>query len=182
VDDLQEGRGTWDEGRGGNPVQEAGLESGRGTGEQISNQELGLWSGHYSQPTSEASIVSESGHVRDFEDLIAWQKARQLTRQVYHVTRNQAFAKDHSLANQIQRACVSIMSNIAEGHERGYTSEFHHYLSNAKGSCAEVRCQLYIALDVGYLDKNEFDMLMKLTSEVRRIIGGLRTAIGARRK
>jgi len=76
--------------------------------------------------------------VERFEDLIAWQKARGLTRSVYEVTRNGDFAKDYGLSGQIQRAAVSIMSNIAEGFKRGGRGESHHFLSTAKASCAEV--------------------------------------------
>ncbi len=101
-----------------------------------------------------------------FEDLIAWQKARELIRAVYEVARLGAFAKDYNLSGQIQRAAVSIMSNIAEGFERGGRGEFHQFLSTAKASCAEVRSQLYVALDIGYLDKASFDALMQQAEEV----------------
>jgi len=74
--------------------------------------------------------------VERFEDLIAWQKARALTRAIYEVTRQGAFVKDFGLSGQIQRAAVSIMSNIAEGFERGGRGEFHQFLSTAKASCA----------------------------------------------
>lgn len=96
--------------------------------------------------------MSEKKPVEKFEDLIAWQKARVLTRQVYLATRQGAFAKDFGLSSQIQRAAVSIMSNIAEGFERGKRGEFHQFLSIAKASCAEVRAQIYIAFDVGYIN------------------------------
>jgi len=72
---------------------------------------------------------------------------------------------------------VSIMSNIAEGFERGGRGEFHQFLSTAKASCAEVRSQLYVALDVGYLDKATFDSLMQQGEEVARIVGGLRASV-----
>ena len=117
------------------------------------------------------------GKVERFEDLIAWQKARELTRAIYEVTRQGAFAKDFGLSGQIQRAAVSIMSNIAEGFERGGRGEFHQFLSTAKASCAEVRSQLYVAIDVGYLDKTAFDRLLQQAEEVARIIGGLRAAV-----
>jgi four helix bundle protein len=87
--------------------------------------------------------------IERFEDLIAWQKARALTVSIYEVTRQTVFAKDYGLCNQIQRATVSIMSNIAEGFERGKRGELHQFLSIAKGSCAEVRSQLYTAFDIG---------------------------------
>lgn len=85
-----------------------------------------------------------------FEDLIAWQKARELTRKIYQISRTGEFAKDFCLSSQIQSAAVSIMSNIAEGFERGGLGEFHQFLSTAKASCAEFRSQLYVALDVGH--------------------------------
>lgn len=116
-----------------------------------------------------------------FEDLIAWQKARELTRSIYEATRKNDFARDLGLSGQIQRAAVSIMSNIAEGFERGGHKEFQHFLVIAKGSCAEGRSQLYVAFDIGYLSPDEFDRLMALTEEVGRIIGGLRVSISKRR-
>jgi four helix bundle protein len=122
-----------------------------------------------------------SKKIEKFEDLLAWQKARELTREVYCFSREGVFAKDYGLSNQIQRAAVSIMSNIAEGFERGNPREFHQYLSIAKSSCAEVRSQLYIALDNGYLDKQRFDELMGLAIETGRIIGGLRVSVERRR-
>jgi len=115
--------------------------------------------------------------IERFEDLIAWQKARELTRAIYEVTRHGAFAKDYGLSGQIQRAAVSIMSNLAEGFERGGRGEFHQFLSTAKASCAEVRSQLYVALDVGYLDKSVFDRLMQQAEEVARIVCGLRVSV-----
>ena len=119
--------------------------------------------------------------IKIFEDLIAWQKARELTKEIYSVTTYGKFEKDFGLRNQIQRACVSIMSNIAEGFDRASRAEFHQYLVIAKGSCAEVRSQLYVAYDVGYVSNNEFDKLKKLTEELSKIIGGLRSAVQKQR-
>ena len=115
--------------------------------------------------------------IERFEDLIAWQKARELTRAIYEVIRHGAVAKDYGLSGQIQRAAVSIMSNLAEGFERGGRGEFHQFLSTAKASCAEVPSQLYVALDVGYLDKPAFDHLMQKVIEVGRIVRGLRASV-----
>jgi four helix bundle protein len=115
--------------------------------------------------------------VRRFEDLIAWQKARVLTKVVYETSRRGAFAKDWGLSGQIQRAAVSAMSNIAEGFERARTREFHQFLSVAKGSVAEVRSLLYAALDIGYLDQRSFDELDGQAMEVGRIIGALRASL-----
>jgi four helix bundle protein len=117
------------------------------------------------------------GGIERFEDLIAWQKARELTKIVYFVTGNGEFAKDWGLKDQIRRATVSVMSNIAEGFDRAGRPEFRQFLVVAKGSCAEVRAQLYVALDVGYLSKQQFQELYTLTEETGRIINGLRASI-----
>jgi len=122
------------------------------------------------------------GKVERFEDLIAWQKARELTKMIYCVSREGAFSKDFGLSNQIQRAAVSVMSNIAEGFERGGRNEFHQFLSVAKASCAELRSQLYVALDNGYISRGSFDELMPLAVEVSKIVGGLRAAVDKQRK
>ncbi len=119
--------------------------------------------------------------VSRFEDLIAWQKARELTRRIYVASRGGKFARDFGLCGQIQRASVSIMSNIAEGFERRRRTEFHQFLSVAKGSCAEVRTQLYVALDAEYLSRQQFKDLSDLATEVTRIIAGLRTAVARQR-
>ena len=117
------------------------------------------------------------GQIERFEDLIAWQKARELSREIYSRTREGDFAKDFGLVGQIQRAAVSVMSNIAEGFERGSRPEFHRFLCMAKSSCAEVRSQLYVALDVGYMGKETFLQLMKQAEEVARVVGGLRKSV-----
>ena len=119
--------------------------------------------------------------IERFEDLIAWQKARDLTRAVYETSRQGAFSRDFGLAGQIQRAAVSIMSNVAEGFERGGRAEFHQFLSTAKASCAEVRSLLYVACDVGYVDKPTSENLLELAREVARIIGGLRATVERQR-
>ena len=119
--------------------------------------------------------------VEKFEDLVAWQKSRLLTKKIYQMTRQGAFTKDYGLSGQIQRAAVSIMSNIAEGFERNRQGEFHQFLSIAKASCAELRSQLYVALDVGYFDETEFEQLLTQAEEVARIIGGLRAAVERRK-
>ncbi|MGE5305615.1 MAG: four helix bundle protein [Alphaproteobacteria bacterium] len=120
--------------------------------------------------------------IRRFEDLLAWQKARALTRKIYHVSRQSEFQQDHGLSGQVQRAAVSVMSNIAEGFERGGLGEFHQFLSTAKASCAEVRSQLYVALDIGYINDATFQILREQAEEVGRIVGGLRAAVAKKRK
>lgn len=118
---------------------------------------------------------------RRFEDLVAWQKARELTRQTYAVSCRGALGRDFGLRGQMQRAAVSIMSNVAEGFERGKRTEFHQFLSTAKASCAEVRSLLYVASDAGYLLEDEFAALLSLAEEVGRIVGGLRSAVAKQR-
>ena len=105
-----------------------------------------------------------------------------LTREVFQATRHGALAKDYRLAGQMQGAAVSVMSNIAEGFDRAGRGEFHQFLSVAKGSCAELRSQLYVAEDVGYMVRGDSDKLMKLAEEVGRILGGLRSAVARQRK
>ena len=122
-----------------------------------------------------------SKKIEKFEDFIAWQKARKLTSEIYKVTSKEPFARDFGLKDQIRRAAVSSMSNLAEGFERGRASEFHQFLSIAKGSCAEVRTQLYVALDVGYLSTSAFETLMTQATEVGQILGGLRLSVEHRR-
>lgn len=118
--------------------------------------------------------------VNRFEDLIAWQKARELVKDIYHVTNSGDFSRDFGLRDQIRRAAVSIMSNIAEGFERGSQADFHRFLVIAKASCAEVRSQLYIASDIGYLTETDFKKLMDKATEASRIIGGLRKSVDPR--
>ena len=122
-----------------------------------------------------------SKRIEKFEDFIAWQKARQLTRDIYRATNLPAFSRDFGLKDQIRRAAVSIMSNIAEGFERGKPTEFHQFLSIAKGSCAELRSQLYVALDVDYLTQAQFQHLMSSAAETGQIIGGLRVSVEKRK-
>jgi len=118
--------------------------------------------------------------VEKFEDLVAWQKARELTKQIYEITKQGAFSKDYGLCDQIRRATVSVMSNLAEGFERGSSSEFHQFIVIAKASCAEVRSQLYVAHDAGYISQPQFDNASNLAEEVSRIIGGLKAAVKKR--
>jgi four helix bundle protein len=119
--------------------------------------------------------------VKRFEELIAWQRARELTREIYRTTRQGQFVRDFGLAGQIQRATVSITSNIAEGFERNREGEFHQFLSTAKASCAEVRSQLYVAFDVGYINRQRFEQLLANAETVARILGGLRASVEKRR-
>jgi four helix bundle protein len=99
--------------------------------------------------------------VKYFEDLSIWKLSRQLTNRIYEITASTGFSKDCGLRDQIKRASVSIMSNIAEGFERGGNQEFVQFLSIAKGSSGEVRSQLYIAKDQGYIDNKDCEQLIE---------------------
>ena len=106
-----------------------------------------------------------------------WQEAREFARLVYALTRCGAFAKDFGLRDQIRRAAVSIGSNIAEGYERNGNAEFKNFLFIAKGSCGEVRSQLYNAFDVGYLKKDEFDDAVARAMKLGRMISAFITSL-----
>jgi four helix bundle protein len=120
--------------------------------------------------------------VERFEDLIAWQKARTLTRDVYVYAMQGRFAQDYVLSKQIRSAALSVSSNIAEGFDRGNRNEFTQFLSIAKASCAEVRNDLYIAADVGYIDEATATALIAKAHEVARVVTGLRTAVARQRR
>ena len=105
-----------------------------------------------------------------FEDLEIWQEARALTNRIYDLSGYPAFAKDYGLRDQIRRAAVSILSNIAEGYERDSDAEFGRFLLIAKGSAGEVRAQLYVALDRDYIDESAFTAAKSQTESVCRRI------------
>ena len=108
-----------------------------------------------------------------FEDIEAWKKARSLVNAIYSLTAAGEFARDYGLKDQIRRAAVSVLSNIAEGFEREGNVEFCRFLAMAKGSCGEVRAQLYVALDQGYITAEQFDVALRQAVEVSRMISGL---------
>jgi four helix bundle protein len=112
------------------------------------------------------------GKITRFEDIQAWQKARELNKEIYEITRNSNFSKDFSLKDQIRRASVSIMANIAEGFGRRSKKEFMNFLNIAHGSAAEVQCHLYIALDQNYISRKDFESLYGNTNEVSKMIQG----------
>jgi len=112
-----------------------------------------------------------------FEDLIVWQKSMALAEEIYQVTKQGEFAKDWGLKNQIQRAAVSIPSNIAEGFERYSNKEFRKFLLVAKGSAGELRTQLYLAKSAEYLTQMEGELLVKRCLEVSRLLGGTIKAV-----
>lgn len=111
--------------------------------------------------------------VKNFEDLEIWKEARRLTMEIYQLTRDSRFSKDFGLSNQIQRAAISIMSNIAEGFERGGNQEFIQFLYVAKGSCGEVRSQLYVAVDQSYVAQKHCDDVSKSFRRLSIMISNL---------
>ena len=116
--------------------------------------------------------------MKTFEDLQVWKEARRLTQEIYRLTRAATFSKDFSLTSQMQRAAISMMSNIAEGYERGGNQEFSQFLYIAKGSCGELRAQVYLAFDQGYVTQPQADelnnSLKRLSSMISNFISYLR--------
>jgi four helix bundle protein len=104
--------------------------------------------------------------LQSFEDLEVWKLSRELTNQIYEITKAGLFSKDFGLIDQVRRAATSIMSNIAEGFERGGNKEFIQFLYIAKGSCGEVRSQLYIALDQKYISDEKHMNLLGLSKRI----------------
>ncbi len=107
-----------------------------------------------------------------FEDIEAWQLARELTRKAYALTKQQPFSKDYGLKDQIRKAAGSSMHNIAEGFDVETTPEFIHFLSYAQRSCTEVQSELYVALDENYIDEAEFKATYELAGRTRAAIRG----------
>jgi four helix bundle protein len=106
---------------------------------------------------------------KNLEDIHAWQKARQVTRMIYEVTAEGGFARDYGLRDQVRRASVSIMANIAEGFGRRSDKEFANFLNIAHGSISEVQSHLYVALDLNYIDETLFTKLNNLLDEISRM-------------
>ena len=110
--------------------------------------------------------------IKRFEDIEAWQRARQLVQAIYEISSLGDFAKDFGLKEQIRRAAVSVMSNIAEGFERGGDKEFLQFLALAKASGGEVRSQLYVALDQNYLNEAQFRSISERAIQISQLIAG----------
>lgn len=106
---------------------------------------------------------------KKFEDIQAWQKARRLTNRIYSITSSDLFIRDYGLRNQIQRASVSVMANIAEGFGRHSDKDFANFLSIAHASVSEVQSHLYVALDLNYIPTEAFEELYRLLDEVGRM-------------
>jgi four helix bundle protein len=110
--------------------------------------------------------------IHRFEEIEGWKKARELNRAVYRITRGDSFSRDYALRDQIRKASISVMSNIAEGYERDGNAEFRQFLYIAKESAGEVRAQLYAALDAEYIDQATFDRVTALAFDTSRLIMG----------
>lgn len=111
---------------------------------------------------------------KTFEETDVWKESRELVKLVYKLTNGTAFRKDHGLVDQVRRASVSILSNIAEGFERGSNAELVHFLYVAKGSAGELRAQMYVALDQGYITNDDrlkvYDRCMSISSQIAGLI------------
>lgn len=108
--------------------------------------------------------------IDQFEDIVAWQKSKSLSIKIYTIFKN---LKDFGFKDQICRASVSVMNNIAEGFERKSDTEFTHFLFIAKSSCGEVRSMIHLAFELGYLSREDYQYLLNLSSEISKIISGL---------
>ncbi|KFF07271.1 four helix bundle protein [Flavobacterium reichenbachii] len=112
------------------------------------------------------------GKFNSFEEINSWQKSRIFNKRIYLVTENSNFKKDFDFVRQIRRASLSISSNIAEGFERNTDKEFIYFLYVAKASAGEVRSQLYLAFDLEYIIKEEFEMLLNSVTEISKLLSG----------
>jgi four helix bundle protein len=118
--------------------------------------------------------------IKRFEDILAWQEARKLVKDVYRITQEGAFAKDIGLRDQIQRAAVSVMANIAEGFDCESHVEFARFLGIARRSSVEVQSLLYAALDIGYLNSETFKVIYTQADKAKALTGGLKKSLKPR--
>src|SRR4030042_1804333 len=107
--------------------------------------------------------------IKRFEDIISWQKAKELSLLIYKLFKSN---RDFAFRDQVQRASVSVMNNIAEGFERKSNQEFRQFLYIAKGSCGEVRSMISLALDLSYINKSEYLRVYNLSIEISKILSG----------
>lgn len=117
------------------------------------------------------------GYIKRFEEIKAWQEARILTQKIYKLSGDDLFGKDFGLRDQIRRASVSTMANIAEGFDCNSNKEFARFLEIARRSAVEVQSLLYVALDVGYIDQETFDTHYQLAHSTKALIGGFRHSL-----
>jgi four helix bundle protein len=115
--------------------------------------------------------------IKRFEDILAWQEARKLVKDVYQITRDGALSKDFGLRDQIQRAAVSVMANIAEGFDSESHIEFARFLGIARRSAVEVQSLLYAALDIGYLTEETFKNVYAQAEKAKALTGGLKKSL-----
>lgn len=108
--------------------------------------------------------------IKRFEDIEAWREARKLTIAIYKITDNAKFGKDWGMKDQIQRASVSVMNNIAEGFDSDTKTEFRRFLGIARRSCSEIQSILYIAVDLAYVEKEEFNKFYEQAEKIRRMV------------
>jgi four helix bundle protein len=118
-------------------------------------------------------LLKEEVMPKSFEELPVWQKARELVKYVYTLTRKESFSKDFTLVDQIRRSSTSVMYNISEGFERGSNTEFIQFLFISKGSSGETRSQFYVALDQGYISAEEFRKGLSICKDVSGQLSGL---------
>lgn len=118
--------------------------------------------------------------IRKFEDIIGWQEARKLVKEIYKITNEGAFARDFGMRDQIQRAAVSVMTNIAEGFDCDSQIEFARFLGYSRRSVVEVQSLLYAALDIGYINQVTFDAQYQQAEKAKALIGGLKTSLKKR--
>ena len=118
--------------------------------------------------------------MKDFRELRCWQAARVLTKDVYGLTKGGEFARDYGLKDQVQRAAVSIGSNIAEGFERDNNAELSRFIGYAKGSAGEVISQLYTAFDVGYITQSQLQKLVAQLKEIGGMLSKFRSSVRAK--
>lgn len=111
--------------------------------------------------------------IKNFEDMSVWKESRSLVDQIYKVTRHPSFSKDFQFIDHLRKTAISIPSNISEGFERDGNKEFISFLSIVKGSCGELRCQLYIALDQSYIDQQQFDDLYQKLLDISKALSNL---------
>ena len=121
--------------------------------------------------------MTSPSKIQRFEDLIVWQKSMVLSKEIYRITSEGPLAKDWGLRDQIRRASVSILSNIAEGFGKYSNPEFKKYLAIANGSSFEVRAQLHLAKELGYIGELEAEGLIRDCTDVSKLISGLRRSV-----
>lgn len=115
--------------------------------------------------------------IRRFEDIWAWQQARELTQQIYRLSGSGDFSKDFGLRDQIQRAAVSAMANVAEGFDCDSKAEFARFLGIARRSAVEVQSLPYVARDAGYIDPDAFETCYAQAARTKRLIGVLKHSL-----